>query len=375
MSGDRQNGQLGEFRIIRSHRPDSQSEPVPELAKKYSLTWKVTPDLLGILNDSGLFENTNPAWFTTLGFLPDEVESRSFLSFVHPDDLPATEAAFEAVQRGTPVLKFENRYRHKNGSYRWLSWNTVPEGGRYYCSARDVTEHKEAVNALLVTERDAHLREQFIAVLGHDLRNPLAAIASAIRIIRREAQTETTLHMLSMTQGAVDRMTALIEDVMDLARSRLGAGLSIDRGVVLPLMPALRQVIAEIQLAQPDAKIEAVLDFADPVNCDPARLAQLLSNLLSNAVSHGAATRPIRMTAADEDGQFTLTVANQGPAIPEKALEMLFQPFFRANAGANQDGLGLGLFIASEIARAHGGTLTATSEQDWTVFRFQMPRT
>ncbi|OSP54431.1 PAS domain-containing sensor histidine kinase [Pseudoruegeria sp. SK021] len=348
---------------------------MPELAKKYSLTWKVTPDLLGILNDSGLFENTNPAWFTTLGFLPDEVESRSFLSFVHPDDLPATEAAFEAVQRGTPVLKFENRYRHKNGSYRWLSWNTVPEGGRYYCSARDVTEHKEAVNALLVTERDAHLREQFIAVLGHDLRNPLAAIASAIRIIRREAQTETTLHMLSMTQGAVDRMTALIEDVMDLARSRLGAGLSIDRGVVLPLMPALRQVIAEIQLAQPDAKIEAVLDFADPVNCDPARLAQLLSNLLSNAVSHGAATRPIRMTAADEDGQFTLTVANQGPAIPEKALEMLFQPFFRANAGANQDGLGLGLFIASEIARAHGGTLTATSEQDWTVFRFQMPRT
>lgn len=347
---------------------------MPELAQKYTLTWKVTPDLLGILNTSGKFENTNPAWFKTLGLLPEEIESRQFFEFVHPDDMRRTLAAFKKVKSGRPVLGFENRYRHKDGHFRWLSWNAVPEGGRFYCSARDITEHKEAVEALQVTAHDARLREQFIAVLGHDLRNPLAAIASAIRILRRDEPTDKTLEILEMTQGSVDRMAGLIDDVMDFARSRLGSGMVLDRRAGALVRPALNQAIGEIEMARPGVEIMSEFDFDDPVDCDVGRVSQLFSNLLSNAVTHGDADKPIRVRAVDEAGKFVLSVANSGAPIPEKALKLLFQPFFRASVAENKQGLGLGLYIASEIARAHGGSLSVASDAQETVFRFEMPR-
>ncbi len=347
---------------------------MPELAREQSLTWKVTPDLLGILNDSGHFESTNPAWFNTLGYRADEIESRQFLDFIHPEDVPRTEDAFARMKRGHPILKFENRYRHKDGSYRWLSWNAVPEGGRYYCSARDVTEHKDAAAALQLSKEAALIRDQLIAVLGHDLRNPLAAIASANRMMRREVQSETTLELLDAAQGAVDRMAALIDDIMDFARSQLGQGISVDRRTTVPLKPALEQAVKEIELAHPGTQIETEFDFADPLSCDAARIAQLLSNLLANAVTHGDARKPIQVRAEDREGAFVLSVANSGPPIPKRALKMLFQPFFRTRMEESQRGLGLGLYIATEIAKAHGGALTVSSDADETVFTFEIPR-
>lgn len=347
---------------------------MPELARKYSLTWHVTPDLLGILSDAGHFENTNPAWFTTLGLKPDEIERRDFFDFIHPDDIDRTKTAFERIRQGEPILGFENRYRHKDGSYRWLSWNAVPESGRYYCSARDITDHKEAIAALIDSERDARLREQFIAVLGHDLRNPLAAISSATRMIRRETQSETTLKLLDITDGSVDRMAALIKNLMDFAKARLGGGIAVERSQAAQLIPVIEQAVTEIELGHPDIQIERHLDFEDPVDCDAVRIAQLLSNLLSNAVVHGDAGHPIRVIATVSNGLFSLSVANVGRPIPKSTLQMLFQPFFRARADDHQQGLGLGLYIAMEIARAHGGTLTATSDEELTVFTFEMPR-
>ena len=344
-----------------------------ELAQQYSLTWKVTPDLLGILNDSGQFEHTNPAWWTTLGLRPEEIESRRFFDFIHPGDIARTQEAFVRIRSGQPVLGFENRYHHKDGSYRWLSWNAVPEGDNYYCTARDITEHKDAAVALQASKESARIRDQFIAVLGHDLRNPLAAIASATRLIRREAQSERTLKLLDATQGSVDRMAALIDDVMDFARSQLGDGMSLDRRATVALMPKLNQAVTEIELAHPAVQIAAKFDFKDPVNCDPDRIAQLVSNLLANAVTHGDSSKPIRLHASDRTGKFVLSVANSGPPIPDKALKLLFQPFFRARIVEGQQGLGLGLFIASEIARAHESTLTASSDAKETVFTFEMP--
>ena len=111
-------------------------------------TWLITPDLLGVLNSDGYFRGTNPAWEATLGYKPEDIERNQFLDFIHPDDLARTQEAFVAIQKGLPVLNFENRYRHKNGTYRWLSWNCVPDDGLLYCSARDVTQHHEDLSAL-----------------------------------------------------------------------------------------------------------------------------------------------------------------------------------------------------------------------------------
>jgi sigma-B regulation protein RsbU (phosphoserine phosphatase) len=224
-------------------------------------------------------------------------------------------------------------------------------------------------------QRDAAVvREQFIAVLGHDLRNPMAAIAAGIRLLRKREQLGPQgVHVLSEMENSVGRASGLINNVLDLARGSLGGGLVVERNRDAPLTPVLEQVIAEIQVIAPENSIETRIDIDEPVYCDRGRLAQLASNLLSNAVTHGAPDRPIRFDAASNGGLFTLSVANSGDPIPEEARSHLFQPFFRGEARPSRNGLGLGLFIACQIAKAHDGTLEVSSTEEETRFTFKMP--
>ncbi|WP_421053188.1 PAS domain-containing sensor histidine kinase [Leisingera sp. D0M16] len=339
-----------------------------------SLTWKVTPDLLGVVDASGIFTDTNPAWFKTLGLLPEEIESRQFFDFLHPDDMSRTEAAFERVKQGNPVLQFENRYRHKDGSYRWLSWNAVPEGDRFICSARDVTLAKEQEAHLASNKQEARFREQFIAVLGHDLRNPLSAVGATLRLLENEPQSAKALEILALGRQSVSRMSVLINDILDFARARLGNGIEINRSQTAALRPVLSQAVEEIRLANPDTPLHEEYSFRDPLDCDPERIAQLVSNLLSNAVTHGTPGKPVTVTARDDGDAFTLSIANAGNPIPQQTMELLFEPFTRAETRESQNGLGLGLFIAQQIAKGHGGLLTAQSDEQQTVFTLRMPR-
>lgn len=220
----------------------------------------------------------------------------------------------------------------------------------------------------------AVVREQFIAVLGHDLRNPLAAVAAGIRMLQqREQLSKRGRTILSEMGNSVVRASALIDDVLDLARGSLGGGLVVERNADAPLTPVLQQVLAEIRVITTDHRIESRIALHEPVYCDRGRLGQLASNLLSNAVTHGAADRPIRFEAVSEDDRLVVSVANSGHPIPEKVRARLFQPFFRGDARPSRNGLGLGLFIASEIAKAHGGTLEVRSTAEETRFTFTMP--
>ncbi len=221
----------------------------------------------------------------------------------------------------------------------------------------------------------ALLREQFIAVLGHDLRNPLGAIAAGIRMLgKREQISESGLRILDEMAGSVERASGLIDDVLDLARGSLGGGLAVDRQSSEKVAPLLEQVVAEVRAIAPDWRIETHVQIDRPVYCDPGRLGQLASNLLANAVTHGAPEAPVRLNAWTTDGQFLLSIANGGKPIPEEVRAHLFQPFFRGAARPSANGLGLGLFIASEIAKAHGGTLEVSSDVQETRFTFAMPR-
>jgi len=226
---------------------------------------------------------------------------------------------------------------------------------------------------LLDEQRTSDLREQFIAVLGHDLRNPLGAISVGADLLAKSALDSKALRMVGIIRASAARMSGLIDDVLDFARGRLGGGLALDRSSADPLEPVLRGVIAELQASFPDRTIDAVIALGNPVICDPARIAQLLSNLVGNALTYGATSMPIRVAAVADAAFFELSVANAGDAIPPVVLERMFQPFARGAVRPTQQGLGLGLFIASEIARAHGGTLTVTSSADETRFTFRMP--
>ncbi|MDB6046489.1 MAG: histidine kinase [Gammaproteobacteria bacterium] len=238
----------------------------------------------------------------------------------------------------------------------------------------DAQQRLATTQASLTSEREtAALREQFIAVLGHDLRTPLSSIAAGGRVLLKTPLDEKAVTIVAMLQNSVKRMAGLIDNILDFARGRLGSGLVLHRNSDEPLQPMLAQVVDELQSAWPDRLLVFSADLTTPVSCDRGRIGQLLSNLISNALAHGAANTPVTVTAATRGGIFELAVTNSGDMIPAALIDKLFQPFVRAAAQPNQHGLGLGLYIASEIARAHGGTLTATSTADETRFTFTMP--
>jgi phosphoserine phosphatase RsbU/P len=217
------------------------------------------------------------------------------------------------------------------------------------------------------------LRDQFIAVLGHDLRNPLAAIAAGIRILDRTGSPDDRREMvLNEMQASLDRAYGLIDDVLDFARGRLGDGIALEYVNSADLTPVIRHIVREIEAVSDGFEIELRIQDHLKVDCDPDRIGQLASNLLSNSVKHGSNDRPIVVEATVEDDEFRLSVTNAGLPIPAAAHEKLFQPFVRGvNAGK---GLGLGLFIVNEIAKAHGGRMSVRSEDDTTRFILEIPQ-
>jgi signal transduction histidine kinase len=225
--------------------------------------------------------------------------------------------------------------------------------------------------ALAKERRAAELREQFIAVLGHDLRNPLASIQTSTWVLKRD--TARASDALGLIQQSVGRMAGLIDDVMDFARGRLGSGIAVKREADVDVLPTIQQVVRELESAQPGCTIISDVQVDELVNCDLGRIAQLLSNLLGNALTHGDPQSPVLLRASVEDRMLTVHVSNRGTPIPDSAMTMLFQPFVRATADTAQQGLGLGLFIASEIAREHDGNLSVESGPKETRFTFRMP--
>jgi len=247
------------------------------------------------------------------------------------------------------------------------------ESGRItgiFVQGHDVTEQKQAEIALTNTSA---LREQFIAVLGHDLRNPLAAIDGGMNLLLRTPLNENAKNIIDLIQRSVIRMGGLIDNVMDFARGRLGGGFALNRSVADPLEPLLRQIVEELQTVTPDRRIEAHFTLTDSIDCDRPRIGQLFSNLLGNALSHGAPEQPVRVRATTLDRWFELSVANFGDQIPPELLAQIFEPYTRGAHRPNQRGLGLGLYISNEIAKAHGGALDVESNPQETRFTFRMP--
>jgi signal transduction histidine kinase len=226
--------------------------------------------------------------------------------------------------------------------------------------------------ALSVELANADLREKFIAVLGHDLRNPLAALDGGLQLLRRTPLDLKAVHIVTLMDGTVRRMTRLVNDMLDLARARSAGGMVVQPDASVPLRPVLEQVIEEFRVAAPGRRLDADFAGVGDVAADPARIAQLLSNLLANAVSHGAKDGWIRVATTMENGDFVLSIANAGPPIPQDIRIRLFRPFVRG-ASTTDKGLGLGLYIASEIARAHGGSIEVESAEDQTRFTVRIP--
>ena len=235
--------------------------------------------------------------------------------------------------------------------------------------------HLDAADRLALSEQtlahikqDAELREQFIAVLGHDLRNPLAAIHAGGSVLASLPLPDIGVRSVAVIERSTARMAAMINNVMDLARGKLGGGLPLQLAPI-DLGEILQHVTAELAFAH--RPIELDLQLSSPVWCDRVRIGQLLSNLVGNAVTHGDPSHPVRVRARTEE-RLEVTIENHG-AIAAERLATMFHPFAGGGASPRGEGLGLGLYIASEIARAHGGTLAASSTESVTRFTLRMP--
>jgi len=235
-------------------------------------------------------------------------------------------------------------------------------------------EQLQASEGKLAEERKtAELRDQFIAILGHDLLNPVGATLNAAQLLLRIPGDERVARMAAIIQNSSYRMKGLIENILDFARGRMGEGITLVLKADEQLRVTLSHVITELRIIWPDAKIEVQMNLDSPVYCDNKRIAQLFSNLLANALTHGKKDAPVKVTALISDREFILTVTNNGKKIPEAAMSRLFQPFSRGEVKPGQQGLGLGLYISSEIAAAHGGSLSVNSTDEETSFTLRIP--
>ena len=243
-----------------------------------------------------------------------------------------------------------------------------------------ISFHLQAIEQVSVMESKlkdeqvtAGLREQFIAILGHDLRNPLSAITFSSELLLELPLDKEATSLVNIIKKSSGRMGRLIKNTLDFAKGRLGGGIILNRSNSEPLQPILEHVIEEHQTIRPDVEIITHFDLKKPVFCDESRMADLLSNLLGNALSHGKADAPVYVDVMVQNGEFSMSVANSGEKIPENLIGQLFRPFARGQIKKGQDGLGLGLFIASEIAKAHGGQISVISNETETRFTFSMP--
>ncbi len=342
-------------------------------------------DLLCIAGFDGRFKRLNPAWERLLGYRTDELLAKPYLDFVHPDDREATLAEAAKLAAGCETVSFQNRYRCKDGSYRWLVWASTPDHPRQliYAAARDVTEQKTAEQELrhrseLLEAANKEL-EAFSYSVSHDLRAPLRHIDGFADLLRKRAAPsldEKSRHYLETISQAAKQMGILIDDLLVFSR--------IGRAELRLTQVSLDQVLHEaLEAVRPLAQGRAIVWQLVPlpeVHGDPAMLRQVLVNLLDNAVKYtqprdpavievgvlGEGGRPAGGQGSGDGGEpgneVVIYVKDNGVGFDMRYAHKLFGVFQRLHSASEFDGTGIGLANVRRIVARHGGRTWAEGE-------------
>ena len=345
-----------------------------------------------ILDPSGHVTTWNPGAERINGYLASEIIGEHFSIFYPPEDVAAGK-----TDRELAIATREGRFEEqgwrvcKDGSRIWANVTITalhsPSGALvgFAKVTRDLTENRRAeeTRQAIAAERAAleekarihEFQERFLAILGHDLRNPLASIDMGTGILRQRSTNLTDIRVLERMHGSSVRMSRMIEQILDLTRTRLVGGLELTPSS-FDLRDAIRNVVEELRAAHPSRPIELSCPPL-PGSWDRDRLEQVFSNLVGNAVLHGDPTKPVRIQAQQEVGAVLVAVHNEGPPIPTELQSVIFNPFRRGERDsrtAKTSGLGLGLYISNEIAVAHGGRIEVRSNvAEGTTFHVKLP--
>ncbi len=347
-------------------------------------------DMLCIASADGFFKRVSSAFTDTLGWSVEEMQAMPFIDFVHPDDRAATLREVERqVTAGEKVIRFQNRYRHKDGSWRILSWNSVPHpGGMMYATARDVTEISRMEQELIASkeraEKASQIKSDFLANMSHELRTPLNSIIGLSRMLYEdETLSEDHRDMVGITFRSANSLLDIVNDILDLSKIEADA-LQLEKIVFAP-----QEVISgvmEIFLPLCSQK-GLILNCNLPAGAkmpyligDPTRLSRIIVNLVSNAVKYterGSVTIDVACTEAKHGKiHFSCSVTDTGIGIPKKKLNSIFDKFVQADASITRKygGTGLGLNITKYLVEKMGGKMNVTSTLgEGSCFRFSIP--
>lgn len=374
---------------------DRYAKEIEQFEKYFS----VSMDLFCIANLSGYFTKVNPKFSETLGYTEKELLSRSFIEFIHPDDIDITAIQMEKLSNGVRTVNFTNRYRCKDGVYKWLLWTSTPdpELNLIYAAAKDVTKEKEAQLIkenftkkleLKVAERTSDLessqeklklslkkeqelgdlKTRFIATASHQFRTPLTVIQASINILdyqKNEMSDKLVpgfekIHKRILEQ--VNRMTSLMDDVLILGKLN-------DRNFSVNFNPTdvvvlCSKTINNYNDIQTDNRIAEFSIVGTPVllSLDEKLIEHAFSNMLSNAFKYstGAANPEVKLTFESEKLQ--ISIKDYGMGIPESDVDNLFEPFYRASNTLDISGTGLGTTVAKDYVELNNGVLLFNSE-------------
>jgi PAS domain S-box-containing protein len=342
--------------------------------------FEMSLDNLCVAGLDGYFKRVNPSWTRTLGWTAEELLSRPSIEFVHPDDRAYTLDGRQKLQVGSAMGPLINRYKCKDGSFRWFEWRSIAhlDHGLVYAAARDVTEQRLAEQSLAeAAERQVKLERQLMfadrmATVGtlaggvaHEINNPLASVTANISLIIEE------LDHASPERSGLREMAVDIQDAAERIR-KIVRGLEMfsraedERPAVIELRPVL-ELATDMTSHELRDRACLVKDYGSTplVDADEARLGQVFVNLLINAAQalpEGQGdTNEIRVvTMTDAEGRAVVEIRDTGAGIPATLMARIFDPFFTTKAVGV--GTGLGLSICHTIVTGMGGDISATSE-------------
>lgn len=343
-------------------------EALQEKIKELDGFFSVNLDLLCIADTDGNFRLLNPAWEKTLGYTTEELMAESFLSFTHPDDVQPTLDAVSTLSSQTKVFGFVNRYRCKDGTYRWLEWQSAPAGKLIYAAARDITDRKlmeERLNKYLTDlKRSNEELEQFAYVASHDLQEPLRMVSSFTQLLEQKYSDKLDKDAHDFIRFAVDganRMQMLINDLLEFSRvSTKGKEF-----VKLDASSVLGQAISNLHAKISETGALVTNDDLPFIKGDESQLVRLFQNLIDNAIKFRSESTPIiHISCHDEPEYIKFSVRDNGIGIDHQYFERIFQIFQRLHSKVEYPGTGVGLAICKRIIERHHGKIWLESEVD-----------
>jgi len=335
-------------------------------------------DLLCIANFDGYFARVNASWNRLLGYTTTELLSQPFIELVHYEDREATAVVAAALRSGEPLTAFENRFRCKDGTYRWLQWTATPrlDEQLIYAVAHDTTDRKLLEHQ---TQETLKMRNDFVSFVTHQLRTPLSGIKWMLELATETTEVAEKASYIDDARESADRLIGLVNDLLDASRLESGKlQLSLEPVRIRELTDGvLADVAMLVREKQHVLDVQCESDIPE-VLLDRQLIRQVILNLTSNAIKYTPPRGRIEIRMGREGRSLFWSIRDSGIGISPDAQKRLFEKFFRADNAHTVDteGTGLGLYLVRLIIERLGGTISCESQEGHgSLFHFTLPMT